>query len=213
VGRQVPQRPIFGKILVGDSSLAGAFAARNMLIHPRSGTDTKVAANAIGIAPRVSGPIKSLPLKDDQAVKKGDVLFEIDPEPYELAVRVARANRDAVAGEILNVERAIAAQKANVLAAQAVLAEAETARIQAEDSLGRVEPLLAKNYATADSVEKARNARDTAVAAVNAAQAQLSAAEFAVQDVAPLQAKLKAAEAALAEAEPCARHSTVASRV
>jgi Multidrug resistance efflux pump len=110
-------------------------------------------------------------LKDDQEVKKGDVLFEIDPEPYELAARVARANRDAVAGEILNVERDIAAQKANVLAAQAVLAQAETARTQAEDSLRRVEPLLAKNYATADSVEKARNARNTAVAAVNAAQA------------------------------------------
>ena len=108
-----------------------------------------------------------------------------------------------------NVERAIAAQKANVLAAQAVLAQAETARIQAEDSLRRVEPLLAKNYATADSVEKARNARDTAVAAVNAAQAQLSAAEFAVQDVAPLQAKLKAAEAALAEAELHVRDCTV----
>ena len=208
-----PKRAILGKVLgwgfVACAVVVGAFAARNMLMHPRSGTETKVMANAIGIAPRVSGPIKSLPLKDDQEVKKGDVLFEIDPEPYELAARVARANRDAVAGEILNVERAIAAQKANVLAAQAVLAQAETARTQAEDSLRRVEPLLAKNYATADSVEKARNARDTAVAAVNAAQAQLSAAEFAVQDVAPLQAKLKAAEAALAEAELIVRDCTV----
>ena len=58
-------------------------------------------------------------------------------------------------------------------------------------------------------MEKARNARDTAVAAVNAAQAQLSAAQFAVQDVAPLQAKLKAAEAALAEAELHVRDCTV----
>lgn len=207
------KRAMLGKVLgwgfVACAVVVGAFAARSMFLHPRSGTETKVMANAIGIAPRVSGPIKSLPLKDDQEVKKGDVLFEIDPEPYELAARVARANRDAVAAEILNVERTIAAQKANVLAAQAVLAQAETARTQAEDSLRRVEPLLAKNYATADSVEKARNARDTAVAAVNAAQAQLSAAEFAVQDVAPLQAKLKAAEAALAEAELHVRDCTV----
>ena len=126
------KRAILGKVLgwgfVACAVVVGAFAARSMFLHPRSGTETKVTANAIGIAPRVSGPIKSLPLKDDQEVKKGDVLFEIDPEPYELAARVARANRDAVAGEILNVERAIAAQKANVLAAQAVLAQAETAR-------------------------------------------------------------------------------------
>jgi hypothetical protein len=206
------KRAIFGKILgwgfVACAVIVGALAARNMLLHPRSG-HAKIAANAVGIAPRVSGPIKSLPLEDDQAVKKGDVLFEIDPEPYELAARVARANRDAVAGEIINIERAIAAQKANVLAAQAVLAQAETARIQAEDSLRRIEPLLANKYATADAVEKARNARDTAVAAVKAAQAQVSAAEFAVQDVAPLQAKLKAAEAALAEAELNLKDCTV----
>jgi multidrug efflux system membrane fusion protein len=189
------KRAMLGKVLgwgfVACAVVVGAFAARSMFLHPRSGTETKVMANAIGIAPRVSGPIKSLPLNDDQEVRKGDVLFEIDPEPYELAARVARANRDAVAGEILNVERAIAAQN------------------QAEDSLRRVEPLLAKNYATADSVEKARNARDTAVAAVNAAKAQLSAAEFAVQDIAPVQAKLKAAEAALAEAELHVRDCTV----
>jgi multidrug efflux system membrane fusion protein len=70
-----------------------------MFLHPRSERG-KIAANAIGIAPRVSGPIKSLPLEDDQAIKKGDLLFEIDSEPYELAVRVTHANRDAVAGEI-----------------------------------------------------------------------------------------------------------------
>ena len=198
------KRAIFGRLLgwgfVACAVLVGAFAARSMFLHPRS-EHGKIAANAIGIAPRVSGPIKGLPLEDDQAVKKGDLLFEIDSEPYELAVRVARANRDAVAGEIINIERAIAAQKAGVLAAQAVLAQAETARVQAEDSLRRIEPLLEKKYASADAVEKARNARNTAVAAVTAAQAQVSAAEFAVQDVAPLQAKLKATEAALAEAE------------
>jgi hypothetical protein len=60
-------------------------------------------------------------------------------------VRVANAKRDAVAGEIINVERTIAAQKAGALAAQAVVAQAETARVQAEDSLRRIEPLLKKN--------------------------------------------------------------------
>lgn len=206
------RRAILGKIIgwgfVLFAVLVGVLAVRNMVLHPRS-EDGKIAANAIGIAPRVSGPIKSLPLEDDQAVKKGDVLFIIEPEPYELAARVAQANRDAVAGEIINIERAIAAQKASVTVAQAVLAQAETARVQAEDSLRRIEPLLAKKYATAEAVETARNARDTAVAAVKAAQAQVAAAEFAVQDVAPLQAKLKAAEAALAEAELAVKDCTV----
>ncbi len=52
--------------------------------HPR--TDDAVArANVVGIAPRVRGQIIKLNVQDNQAVAAGDVLFEIDPEDYQLA--------------------------------------------------------------------------------------------------------------------------------
>jgi multidrug efflux system membrane fusion protein len=171
-----------------------------MLHNPRSVVGI-VTANVVGIAPRVSGPIKSLPLVDDQAVRKGDVLFEIDPAPYEIAVREARASRDAVTGELANLEKSIAAQKAQALSAAALLAQAKTTQAQTEESYRRVEPLLAQKFATAETVDTARHARDAAVDAVQAAQAQLASATAAVQESAPLQAKLQAAEAALAQAE------------
>ena len=63
-------------------------------------------ADMIGIAPRVSGPIKELPIKDNQLVHRGDLLYEINPAPYEIAVQSAKANlsmAEGVPAEILRV--------------------------------------------------------------------------------------------------------------
>ena len=47
--------------------------------HPRT-DDATARANVVGIAPRVAGQILKLNVRDNQAVKEGDVLFGIDPE-------------------------------------------------------------------------------------------------------------------------------------
>src|SRR5260221_12648275 len=58
--------------------------------HPR--TDDAVArANLIGIAPRVSGPIVKIYARDNQFVKSGDLLFEIDPADFQLSVDRTKA--------------------------------------------------------------------------------------------------------------------------
>jgi multidrug resistance efflux pump len=59
--------------------------------HPR--TDDAVAlANLIGIAPRVSGPIVKIYVRDNQFVKSGDLLFEIDPADFTTSLDSARAS-------------------------------------------------------------------------------------------------------------------------
>src|SRR5208282_159796 len=59
--------------------------------HPR--TDDAVAlANLIGIAPRVSGPIVKIYVRDNQFVKSGDLLFEIDPADFKTELDSARAS-------------------------------------------------------------------------------------------------------------------------
>ncbi len=188
--------------------VAAALVIQDLRQNPRSEMGI-VTANVVGIAPRVSGPIKLLPLAEDQSVAAGDILFEIDPEPYLLAARVARADRDAIAGELVNVEKTIVAQKAAVIAAAAVLAQANTALAQAEESYQRIAPLLAKRFASAETVDTARHARDSARSAVQAARAQLESAEAAVQEPAPIAARLEAAEAALDQAELSVRDCIV----
>jgi multidrug resistance efflux pump len=44
------------------------------------------------IAPEVAGDVEAVGVKDNEAVRKGQLLFRVDPEPYEIAVRSAEAN-------------------------------------------------------------------------------------------------------------------------
>jgi membrane fusion protein, multidrug efflux system len=120
--------------------------------HPRT-DDATARANVVGIAPRVSGQTIKLNVQDNQAVKKGDVLFEIDPEDYRLILEKAKA-------ELATVDRQLA---------------------QAEDTLHRLEPLLPRGFETAENVDKARTAvttlqaqREGAIASINLEQLHLS---------------------------------------
>lgn len=120
--------------------------------HPRT-DDATVRANAVGIAPRVSGQILKLNLQDNQAVKEGDVLFEIDPEDYKLTLEKAKA-------ELAALDQQIA---------------------QADSTLSRLEPLLPKHFTTAENVDEARTKlttlqaqREGAVASINLEQLHLS---------------------------------------
>jgi multidrug resistance efflux pump len=51
--------------------------------------DAQVRANIVGVACRVGGPITNIPVRDNQQVKKGDLLFEIDPATYIAGVNTA----------------------------------------------------------------------------------------------------------------------------
>src|ERR1700754_2293111 len=61
--------------------------------HPRT-DDASVRANFIEIAAEVSGKIKQLPVKDNTFVKQGDVVFAIDPRPYEYALQQALSDQE-----------------------------------------------------------------------------------------------------------------------
>jgi RND family efflux transporter MFP subunit len=69
--------------------------------------DGQVRAQVIKITPRVSGPIVELPIHDNQAVRKGELLFRIDPRTYELAVEQARAKlQQAKASAVVALDQA-----------------------------------------------------------------------------------------------------------
>ena len=53
--------------------------------------DGKIRAEQVSITPQVSGSITALLVKDNQFVKKGDVLFRIDDTPYHIAILNAQA--------------------------------------------------------------------------------------------------------------------------
>jgi len=164
--------------------------------HPRT-DDATAQANIIGVAPRVRGQIVQLNVQDNQEVKAGDVLFEIDPDDYRLALTNAEAALAALDQQIAVARSEDTELKFQVQAAAAGVEQAQAQLKQATDTLNRLQPLLAKGYATADDVEKAQTAVAVATDAV-AVQAQHSnTAKASLSSLATLLAQRPAAAAAV----------------
>jgi len=93
-----------GAVAVAGLVLASMF--REYLLYPWT-RDGHVRAQIIKITPRVGGPIVALPVQDNQAVTKGDLLFKIDPRTYELAIEQAEAKlKQAIATERVKQDQA-----------------------------------------------------------------------------------------------------------
>jgi multidrug resistance efflux pump len=89
--------------------------------------DGQVRAQVIQITPRVSGPIVKLPIKDNQFVKAGALLFEIDPRTFEADLEHARAELDNTRDEIEALAKQVEAAQAGVESASATIQEAQAA--------------------------------------------------------------------------------------
>ena len=78
---------------IGIGTVVAAIVALILVIlatdrNPRT-DDASVRANLIEIAPEVSGRLVQLPVKDNAFVKEGDLLFAIDPRPFQYALQQA----------------------------------------------------------------------------------------------------------------------------
>jgi multidrug efflux system membrane fusion protein len=168
--------------------------------HPR--TDDAVArANVVGIVPRVHGQITSLCVTDDQAVKEGDLLFEIDPDDYKLALEKAKADLASLDEQIAVARAQDAELKFAVKAASAAVEAASAQLQQADDTLHRMEPLLPKGFATAEQVDQARTAQEVATSEVAAAEQRLNQAKVSLSALQTLTAQRPGAVAAVHLAE------------
>jgi multidrug efflux system membrane fusion protein len=189
--KNVPK--ILGKI-VGVAIMVGAVVVAVAAIweydyRPET-DDATLRANFVGIAPHASGHIVELHIKDNQLVKEGDLLFVVDPRPYEHAVASAQAQLVLAHKAVDAAKRALEVAEASIARAEAQRAAAETTvrRTEAEfkdadDHLKRLEPLLAKEFATTDQVETARTRQLIAADAVEEAQKNLTAAIAGVEQV------------------------------
>jgi multidrug efflux system membrane fusion protein len=165
--------------------------------------DATLRANFIGVAPHASGHIVELLVKDNQLVKEGDLLFVIDPRPYEDAVALAKAQSVLARKQVSAAEKALKTADAAIARAEAqqAAAEATVRRTEAEfknadDHLKRVEPLLEKEFTTTDQVEAARTRQIITAAAVEEAQKGLAAA---VAGVAQAKAERQRADDAIGQ--------------
>ena len=96
-------------LLLAVALVAGALVWRTYVTSPWT-RDGQILADVVNIAPQVSGQITRLSVSDNQAVHKGDVLYEIDPVDYQVAVATAEANVNAKLADLKD-KRAEAARR------------------------------------------------------------------------------------------------------
>ncbi len=219
--RRVLLGRFIGTVIVLGALVTGMLVWRINYQHPRT-NDAEVRANIVGIAPEVSGRIVELPVEDNQYVKQGDLLYVIDPRPYQAKLAQARA-------ELLVAEKDVDSKRASSDSADLAIerleheraaAEAEVNRIEAEDEylrnyLERIEPLAEKQYVTADQLKQARSRYAASRAALADARAKELSARSAISEaksesrravsliaqVGNINARIEAARAAVAAAE------------
>jgi RND family efflux transporter MFP subunit len=112
--------------------------------------DGQVRANVVGIACRVAGPIVQFPVRDNQPVKKGDLLFEVDPSTYKAAADQCAAK----------------------------LQQAQAAQIQAQQELQRQTALYQTKVTDLRDLQNAQDSLAAATANVAAAAADLELARL-----------------------------------
>jgi multidrug efflux system membrane fusion protein len=205
--QRVLDRRITFAIALG-AVLLGLMALYRANHYPRT-DDAEVFANFIGIAPQIDGPIVRLNVHDNQFVKKGELLFEIDERPYQYALERSVSDQATLEGQIVDEQRKIAALVSAVSVSQAGIhssqadvsrwaaavdqaradvanAEQGVKRAKAEwtyasNNLHRLEPLLTKQFVTIDQVDRARSTEIVQSESLKQAQSQLLLSQAALK--------------------------------
>lgn len=133
-----------------------------------------VQQDKVSVSADVGGRIVEVAVRENQHVKKGDLLFRIDPEPYRIAVEQARA---ALANAQVNVQTMQTEY-------QGKGADIEGARIaiqQAQEDFGRQSELMKRGFTTRASYLNSQHALQQAKVQLANAQAQAAEARAKLQ--------------------------------
>jgi membrane fusion protein (multidrug efflux system) len=155
--------------------------------------DAYTQAHVINIAPRITGVISKVYVKDHQYVKQGQPLFDLDPKPFVVSLDKAEANLDETIQQVN-------AAKSAVITARSMLVERKAELVNTEKNTNRTMKLVKqKLYAEAEG-DKATSDLQVARAAVAGAKSQLQEAQQKLGHLGGANASIRAAKANISEA-------------
>ena len=198
--RFIPIAVVLGLLIIGVAA-AYYFVA----VRPYETTDDAfIDGHMIQISPQVSGHVLTVFINDNQFVKKGDPLVQIDPRDYDVAMAQARANLAAAQSRLAQAKHQVIVSRAKaeqdraavgVAEAEATRAGADLARYQNIESRAvsreQVDAATAAAHSSAAALEEARKKVDASDAQIGQDQSQIPTAGAGVQQ----------AEAALRQTE------------
>jgi multidrug resistance efflux pump len=223
--------PIAGAIVAGVLLIGGVVVAWKLYapMSPRVVTTQFV----VPLVPYVKGQVVKVHAQGNQPVKKGDLLLEINSEPYQYIVNQVQAQLQASKETVDQAQAGLQAADANVVKATAGVTQAQAAlsqamaavvnaqanlnKVNAQDDLAITQEQIALNLQKMDSgaistlkVAEATQNRHAADAALNQAEAALTEAQASQQQT---QAGLAAAKSTQQQAEAAARQAAFTLKV
>ncbi|MBB3398644.1 MULTISPECIES: HlyD family secretion protein [unclassified Rhizobium] len=160
--------------------------------------DAAVRAYVATMAPEVGGRIVELTVRDNQFVHKDDLLMEIDPTNYRIAVSQAEASVQAARANVQNIDAQMDVQQAQIRASQAQLDEAQAALVFAQEQSGRYKTLAQEGSSSLQNAQQFTSQLHQQQDAVKTASADLNLAQRQVES---LKAQRMSAEATVAQAK------------
>ena len=198
-------------ISVGIIVLAAAlaiYAFHESTVHPTT-TDSSIDADIVHVAAAVGGRIIELPVSENARVAAGDLLFQIDPLPYRLAVEQAAADLNIAEAELETRRRVLSTQRSDALIAANQTKNALQNHELAMRSLERIRPLASKGYVPKQQLDDAQVLEKDTATKLTQAQEQEAAAYRAIDTEAAAEATVLARKAALAIAQRALEDTTV----
>jgi len=177
---------VFGFLII-TGAVAILFYLRYKATHIT--TDNAFVEGTIHIiASKVPGTVKGIYVRDNQFMKKGDLLVEIDPLDYDVKVQEASSKLSAEKARLAEIEARIETSKTHLSellktkeVAKATLQVREAILKQAEIDIRRAENLYKKDAISKERYEKTRTDYEVALAQAKAAAEQLLQTEMAVE--------------------------------
>lgn len=167
--------------------------------------DAFVQADIVQVAPRVTGTVTQVFVRDNEHVEAGDALFTLDPADYKAQLASAEANLQAAQASHISSQRDLSVTRqtsgADTDRAEAALETARAEAARAEADARRYRKLYAKREVSRQQLDQANTTATSAAAKVREAKAQLAQAKTAPDQIALKQSQASSAEAKVAQAK------------
>lgn len=176
--------------------------------HPE--TDSGILyADTIHVGALVGGRLQHLPIRANQLVHKGDLLYQIDPEPYIIALHQAEANLNLAQANLEEAQRQLNVRIANAQSSVKRLHQAEDERDLHARTVTRLKPLAEKHYISWQEYDQELTKLNSANDALTEARHSDEASHIAVGDLKRSQASRDEAQVAVEHARYNLRQTTV----
>ena len=179
-------------------AVVGALLSASWVSRHPSSSDASIDADVVHVAAAVGGRIIEIRVRENSAVHRGDVLFQIDPVPYQLIVSQAQADLALAEAQLDTQRRYVSTQRSHATIARDQTTNAKANYELATRTAERLRPLTAKGYVPNQALDQADVTARDAATHLQQAQVEQLAAFQAIDTVQGGESLVAARQAALA---------------